>query len=141
MLPRRSALRLEPLESRDLLSVSAFPDTSNGIYLLSDFPVAGTDYPRLSKLVLYAALSKEAQALAQRSLSRRVKHAVTTAFTDNPVSMKYRGLFELIGRKELPRGSDPVKDHRYMLNYAAAMGAWTLDEGLAEWKAKHGKPR
>jgi hypothetical protein len=36
MQVRRPSLRLEPLEARELLSASAFPNTSNGIYLLSD---------------------------------------------------------------------------------------------------------
>jgi hypothetical protein len=36
MYVRRRLPRLEPLESRDLPSISAFPNTSNGIFLLSD---------------------------------------------------------------------------------------------------------
>src|SRR5215813_5754187 len=36
MQVRRPSLRLEPLEARELPSISAFPNTSNGIFLLSD---------------------------------------------------------------------------------------------------------
>ena len=36
MARQRTPLRLEPLEARQLLNASAFPTTTNGIYLLSD---------------------------------------------------------------------------------------------------------
>lgn len=109
----------------------AQPDT---MYLLTDFAIAPTDYPRLSKLVLYAALSHEAQRYAERIVGRRIRHLFTTAFTNNPVSMKYRGLFELHSRKETP--ADP--DHRYALNYTAPAGQWSLAEGFTIWQKKHG---
>ncbi len=104
------------------------------LYLLSDFAVAPTDYPRLSKLILHAALSHEAKIYAERTAGRRVRHLFTTAFTNNPVSMKYRGLFELHSRKETP--ADP--DHKFMLNYIALAGQWSLDEALSRWQKKHG---
>lgn len=110
------------------------------IYMLSDFPVAPTDYPRLSKLVLYGALSREAQLLMERTTSRRIKEVVTTAFTQRPVSMKYRGLFQLLNRHEYKESErDKVYGNRYMLNYYAPVGKWTLDEGLKLWKEKHGQ--
>ncbi len=99
-------------------------------YLLSDFPVSGTDYPRLSKLVLYAALSKEARRLIERSLSHRTNSIATTAFAKNPVSMKYRGMFKVLNRRQLDDG-------RYEINYGSDLGRWTLAEGLAEWRRKH----
>ncbi len=114
------------------------------LYLLSDFSVAPTDYPRLSKLVLYAALSQESRLLAERTAHRRVRALVTTAFSKNPVSMKYRGLFDLLTRKENKgegKGDDP--GHRYYaqgytLNYGQRLGDWTLAEGLAVWQRRHG---
>jgi hypothetical protein len=116
------------------------------MYLLSDFPVAPTDYPRLSKLVLYAALSQESKLLAERIARHRVRSLYTTAFSNKPVSMKYRGLFALANRKENPHWSasaatDPgaYYQQRYQINYEAPMGQWTLAEGLALWKAKHGE--
>jgi len=113
---------------------SSFGDAST-VYLLSDFAVSFTDYARLSKLVLYAALSSEGKMLAERMSNRRIRNAFTTAFSQNPVSMKYRGLFKLYSRKETP--DDP--QYTYMLNYISQMGRWTLDEGLKEWKRKHAK--
>lgn len=90
-------------------------------YMGSDFAVAPTDYRRLSKLVVLAALSREAQQLMQRAFSRRFLEVKTTAFTQNPVSMKYRGLLSLDKRAESP---DP--GFAYMLNYSAPLGQHTL---------------
>ena len=109
-------------------------------YLLSDFPVRPTRYRHLAKLVLYAALSKEARLLCERYGRKRMRSAVTTAYTDHPVSMKYRGLFDLLTRKEqAPDGSAGNSGKRYQLNYGAPLGEWTLAEGLALWKKKYGK--
>lgn len=96
-------------------------------YLLSDFPVAPTDYPRLSKLIVYAALSREAKMLVERYSNRRVRGLATTAHTHRPVSMKYRGILRLFNRKE------------GMINYGAPMGEWTAQEGYEIWRKKHGK--
>lgn len=107
--------------------------SGDAIYLLSDFAVAPTDYARLSKLVLTAALSREAQLLAERLTKRRVRWLVTTAFSQHPVSMKYRGLFDQTGRKP-----SKTPEFAYQLQYQAAAGRWSLDEGLAQWQKKHG---
>ena len=110
------------------------------IYLLSDFPVEPVDYDRLAKLVLYAALSTESQSIAQRLLRRKVFSLVTTAFSKNPVSMRYRGLFRVLNRKEQDMTKakwandiDPSNAYyrqRYQINYGAPMGQWSLAEGL-----------
>ncbi len=131
---------------------SASPSLSNWdkhietptMYLLSDFPVAPTKYKRLAKLVLYAALSKESKMLAERITNHRIKSLVTTAFSKNPVSMKYRGLFKLLNKKKLDGVDENETDmskiyynQGYELNYGATMGEWTLAEGLEMWKKKH----
>ena len=41
------------------------------------------------------ATSAEAQLLCQRAFSRRIRCVATVAFSNNPVSMKYRGLLRL----------------------------------------------
>ena len=114
------------------------------MYLLSDFPVTPTKYKRLAKLVLYAALSKESKLLAERLTNKRIRSLVTTAFTKRQMSMKYRGLFDLLNKKKLPGVEEGETDlskryynEGYQLNYGAAMGQWTLQEGLALWKKKH----
>lgn len=113
-----------------------FPDH---VYLLSDFPVAPTNYSKLSKLVLYAALSKEAIQLYERTARKRIRYVYTTAFTDKFESMKYRGLFKLHNRTEAgPSNADPYQK-KYKINYEAEAGRWTLAEGMALWMSKHGE--
>lgn len=106
---------------------------SPGTYLMSDFPVSGTDYPRLAKLVLYAVLSLETKRDVEQVLGGRIRSITTTAFTDRPVSMKYRGLFDLLGRRD---STDP--DYAFQLQYGSEMGRWTLQEGYEEWQTRHG---
>lgn len=135
-----------------VFAFSASPTLSNWdthietptMYLLSDFPVTPSKYKRLAKLVLYAALSKESKLLAERLTNKRVRSLVTTAFTKRPVSMKYRGLFEILNKKKLPGVEEGETDMSkiyyndgWQLNYGASMGQWTLQEGLAMWKQKH----
>lgn len=103
-------------------------------YMLSDFPVDPTDYERLAKLILYAALSRESRLLLQRRCGTVMERLRTTAFTDRPVSMKYRGVFKLEKRAESP---DP--EYQNLLNYIADYGQWSLAEGFEMWKKKHGK--
>jgi hypothetical protein len=100
------------------------------VYMLSDFPVAPTDYPRLSRLIPMVALTSEVRQLCERMLSGRVRSVVTTAFSKRPVSMKYRGTLDLIKRDEKPDGT-------FMLNYAGRAGQWTLAEAYDQWRSKH----
>ena len=114
-------------------------------YLLSDFPVAPTNYSRLAKLVLYAALSHESRVVIEQYKNMRFRSVLTTAYTSLPVSMKYRGLFALASRKESVASdvsqslADAYLHQGYQLNYASMMGRWSLAEGMTEWKAKHMK--
>lgn len=105
-------------------------------YLLSDFAVAPTRYKHLAKLVLVAAMSNEAHMLIERALSRRIRQMATTAFTDNPVSMKYRGLMTLDSRKDATTG-----EHKFMLNYSAPTRRWSLADGFAMWQQRWGQTR
>lgn len=101
------------------------------IYIYSDFAVGPTDYPRLSKLVLYAAMSKEVKLLAERLAKKRINGVLTSAFARYPVSMKYRGLMEMTSRQFKEEKGE------YLLNYHALMGQWTLQEGFEIWKRKY----
>jgi hypothetical protein len=96
------------------------------IYLLSDFST-GTQ-PRLAKLVAAAATSKEGALLLENKFSRRFRSVATTAFTNNPVSMKYRGFYRLLTRLPGREGK------RYALTYGADLGKQTLKEILQRWK-------
>ena len=156
--PGQATMAIGVLVDEKLIGVYAFsasPTLSNwdsyietpSIYLLSDFPVAPTDYDRLAKLVIYAALSKESKVLAEQSAHKRIRSLVTTAFSKNPISMKYRGILKLLNRKEnhaqeeswgkdIPM-DDPYYGRKYSLNYGGMMGEWTLKEGLEIWRKKH----
>ncbi|MBM9505279.1 hypothetical protein ITX44_12125 [Streptomyces sp. KK5PA1] len=107
--------------------------TPDEAYLLSDFAVAPTDYRRLSKLIVLAATSSEARLLCQRAFSRRIRAVATTAFSNNPVSMKYRGLLRLT-----KRGPSNEDGWTYQLQYQGAMGGHTLTEALATWTKRWG---
>lgn len=158
IIPGASSLALGVLVDGVLVGVFAYstaPTMSNWdaflpgphVYLLSDFPVSNTSYKHLAKLVLYAALSKEAKALLERGSNRRWSSLTTTAYSKNPVSMKYRGVFKLIKRKENESSSDKdgavtsSEDYYkqpFELQYGAELGQWSLQDGFAMWKQKHG---
>ena len=92
-------------------------------------------------------MTKESKLIAENITRKRIKSLVTTAFSKNPVSMKYRGLFEVLNRKEhnalnedWAEDIDPSNAYyrqKYQINYGAKMGEWTLAEGLQIWKRKH----
>jgi hypothetical protein len=92
-------------------------------YLMTDFAVSSA-VPKLSKLVLAATLTKEVQTVLEQAACGRVQTIGTTAFTDKPVSMKYRGVYSLHSRKE------------GQLNYVGTAGKWTLEEAYQWWTKK-----
>lgn len=120
-------------EGRVVGAIAALPGkfAPDEIYLMSDFAVSGSDYPRLSKLVVMAACSTELQHLMQNLMSKRIRHVATTAFTQNPVSMKYRSILDLTKRAD---STDP--DFNYELNYGGEIGRWTLTEAVTEWRRR-----
>ncbi|MDX3100475.1 putative antirestriction adenine methyltransferase [Nonomuraea angiospora] len=119
------------------------------VYMLSDFPVSTSRYAKLSKLVVMAALSKEAQLLAWRHGHRRYQSIATTAFTQRPVSMKYRGVLRLLKREEnkalqeeWSAGISPTDSYyaqRFELQYGGPFSGKPLADVLAEWKRRYGK--
>lgn len=108
------------------------------IYLMTDFAISPTCEKNLSKLVLYCVLSKEVKLMAEKIMGKRVKTVTTNAFSRNPVSMKYRGIFEQFGRREIEKDEDG-KVKKYNLSYGAKMGQWTLKEGYDLWRRKSSK--
>lgn len=69
-------------------------------YLMCDVPAASQHYRRLSKLLCLVANTKEMGRVLRQQTGRFWTTFQTTAFTRKPVSMKYRGIFELVGRNE-----------------------------------------
>lgn len=89
------------------------------IYLLSDFALAPRS--RVSKLIAMLATSAAVIRRLEIKLVQRIAAVNTTAFTDKPVSMKYRGIFDLTGRS-------PGK-----LNYASKIREQSPGEIYREW--------
>jgi len=102
------------------------------MYLMTDFCVYPTKYKYLSKLILYAVLSKEVRIISENLEGRRQNAVITTAFTRKKESMKYRGILKLLKRT-------PVKNeyYKYKVTYGAYMGQWTLEEGFKLWREKY----
>lgn len=119
------------------------------VYMLSDFPVSTSRYAKLSKLVIMAAISREAQLLAWRHGHRRYQSLATTAFTKRPVSMKYRGVFRLLKRtqkdvtkEDWAKGIDPNDSYyaqQYQLQYGTPFSGKPLADVLREWKKRYAK--
>jgi hypothetical protein len=89
------------------------------LYLLSDFALAPKS--RVSKLIAMLATSRTVVHRVEVQLQRRLNQVMTTAFTDRPVSMKYRGIFDLAGRGE------------GMLNYVSKVREQTPGQIYSEW--------
>ena len=126
--PASASVRLAVTCNDKLIGACAFDPGKYGIneaYMMTDFSIAPVKYKRLSKLVLAAALSTEVREFLMERFNQKIDSIFTTAFTSNPISMKYRGLFEVYNRKE-----DCV-------NYEAKAGKWTLEEGFNWWLKKH----
>ncbi|PWJ81508.1 intein [Pseudaminobacter salicylatoxidans] len=102
------------------------------IYLLSDFAISREG--RLSKLVTRLACNREILRDLGRRFINRYDDVITTAFSDHPVSMKYRGIFDLTKRVEK---NEPAG--RYMLNYTGARLDESPDEAFRWWYGKHFK--
>jgi hypothetical protein len=91
----------------------------DAIYLLSDFALAPRS--RLSKLIAMLATSQTVIGRMEVKLMHRITTVYSTAFTDRPVSMKYRGIYDLIGRKP------------GILNYASKVRPQTPGQIYVEW--------
>ncbi|MFH1735911.1 MAG: hypothetical protein ABIE92_14490, partial [bacterium] len=73
-----------------ILSLDKF-NTRGKLYLLSDFSINRA--AKLSKLVAMLATSREVVQYIDKKRLARTEKIATTAFSNHPVSMKYRGIF------------------------------------------------
>lgn len=71
-------------------------DMPSGLYVLCDFSI--TRERRVSKLIATLATCDETVREAERHFLARFERLTTTAFTDKPVSMKYRGVWKVYKR-------------------------------------------
>jgi hypothetical protein len=107
------------------------PFKDGEIYVMSDFVVPHTRYPRLSKLIVMLLRSADLRRALERKNEARLHTVTTTAFTDKPVSMKYRFALDL-----LKRGT--TKDGKAFLQYGGPFTDQSASEVLATWVKKHG---
>jgi len=98
------------------------------VYLLADFVVNSGRYRRLAKLLLLTTQTREVRRLLEEKFFLEISKCRTMVFTDKPVSMKYRGLYQLARR-------DPGK-----LVYETDMGILDLKEVIPLWLKKYEKP-
>jgi hypothetical protein len=94
---------------------------------LADFVVNSGRYRRLAKLLLLVTQTREVRRLLEEKFLLEIPKCRTMVFTDKPVSMKYRGLYQLARR-------DPGK-----LVYETDMGILTLNEVVPLWLKKFEK--
>jgi hypothetical protein len=92
---------------------------SNSAYMLCDFALSPKS--RVSKLIAMLATSETVTGRLEIMFLERIETVLTNAFTDKPVSMKYRGVFELVGRS-------PGK-----LSYVSRVRRRTPDALYREW--------
>lgn len=95
------------------------------IYMLSDFVVPSTRYPRLAKLLLMITQCREMKALIEERLLMIYDGILTTAFTEKPVSMKYRGIYTL------------HKRGKGFLNYRTDFHDTSTQEVIYLWSKKY----
>ncbi len=95
------------------------------LYLLSDFSIVRAG--KISKLIALLATSHELTRQVERVYGQRFTQLYTTAFTDKPISMKYRGVFEVSSRKP------------GMVNYVSEIRPETLQQLYGVWWNRHAK--
>jgi hypothetical protein len=106
---------------------SKYGDRSAGeVFLMTDFCVPATEGVRLSKLILLLTRTRElADAVAEKFIAN-VRVIATAVFTEKPVSMKYRGVYQLHSRSMNDEG-------KQVLLYRAQAGSFTIAEAIAKW--------
>lgn len=105
---------------------------SESVYLLSD--VSLTTENKLSKLIAMLATSATLTTPVSTRLLSRIQYIVTTARSKNPVSMKYRGIYTLLSRRE---SDDPIDNGKLILQYGAAIRPEDPNAIYREWFDRH----
>ncbi len=100
--------------------------------IISDPASPMTKYKRLSKLILNILLTKEFLYFVNELTLWPHIGFTTIAYTNNPVSMKYRSLFELIKREDLKEGN-----YKYKLTYHSKKQFENIQTALDEWIKKY----
>lgn len=102
--------------------------------IISDPASPMTKYNRLSKLILHLILTKDFIYKINELTLWEHTGFTTIAYTNNPVSMKYRGLFELAKREDLKEGN-----YQFKLTYHSKKLFNSIDEAKNQWIKKYAK--
>lgn len=102
--------------------------------IYSDPACPHSRYKRLSKLVLYLICTKQTLKLINDKSIWEHTGFTTRVFTNEPVSMKYRSLFNLTERAE-----DLDGNYKYKLIYKSKKIFDSYKDALKEWLKKDGK--
>jgi 16S rRNA G966 N2-methylase RsmD len=106
----------------------------NALCLINSDPACPySRYKRLSKLIIYLCCTRQVLGLVNDLSLWEHEGFTTRVFTNEPVSMKYRGLFELVERAEdeghfkyrlIYQNRNKIFD-----SYQAALAAWLKKDG------------
>lgn len=100
------------------------------LYLLSDVTV--TTKGKLSKLVAMIAQSRILTKPLETRMLKRYDKIVTTARSKNPSSMKYRGIFKMLSRRE------DLDEGGFVIQYGADLIEETPQQIYRTWWNKYG---
>lgn len=103
-------------------------EMSNCLYLLSDVTLSNDC--KLSKLLALMATSKTLTEPISNRLLSKITYITTTARSLNPVSMKYRGIYELNSRRP---SDDPIDNGKLILQYGAKVQDATPTDLYKRW--------
>lgn len=109
----------------------------NYALIVSDAVPPGAVYKKLSKLPLLCILTDEFREYVNSEMMWEHNGFTTIAFSNEPVSMKYRGLFELAERKP-----NTVNEFKFKLTYRQRrMFNATVQKAYEEWFKKYGNDK
>jgi hypothetical protein len=104
------------------------------VLIVSDPAAPTSRYKRLSKLMLHLCCTRTVLDLINERTMWEHTGFTTRVLTNNPVSMKYRGLFDLAKREEFKEGN-----YEYKLIYQSKTLFPDVETALAAWLKKDGK--
>lgn len=102
------------------------------LYVLTD--LATTREARIAKLIARIATSREAVRPMERKLISRFHEVKTSAFSEHPEAMKYRGSWKVEKREEVN-----TEAGRYAITYRSEIRAETLREAYQWWWRRDGE--
>lgn len=107
----------------------------NNWVLINSDPIAPTSrYKRLSKLMLSLICTEEFINLFNSEVMWQHSGYTTKVYTNAPMSMKYRGLFDIFERKETPKAQN-----KYEITYRSKKLKKTMRQALTDWVDKYGE--